>query len=106
MPCGSRARIHVLPGSRVSVREGPATAHSQVGGWPGRRPAVGVRVDIAGPAASADGDECDHTLRGNEAAGSSRPHRKAPVRTSGNTLGVGGGGAALVGTTPCVSSWG
>lgn len=79
MACGSRARIHVLPGSRVSVREGPATAHSQVGGW---RPAVGVRVGTAAPAASADGDECDHTLRGNEAAGSSRPHRKAPVRTS------------------------
>lgn len=106
MACGSRARIHVLPGSCVSVREGPATAHSQVGGWPGRRPAVGVRVDTAGPAASADGDECDHTHEGNEAAGPSHPCREAPEGTSGNALGVGGGGAALVGTTPCVSSWG
>lgn len=93
----------MLPGSCVSVREGPATAHSQVGGW---RPAVGVRVGTAGPVASADGDECDHTHEGDEAAGPSHPCREAPEGTSGNALGVGGGGAALVGTTPCVSSWG
>lgn len=67
---------------------------------------MGVRVDTAGPAASADGDECDHTHEGNEAAGPSHPCREAPEGTSGNALGVGGGGAALVGTTPCVSSWG
>lgn len=83
MACGSRERIHVLPGRRVSVREGPATTNSQAGGWPGQRPAVGVRVGTAGP----------------ESAGPSRPRREAPVRTSGNAL----RGTALVGTT---LSWG
>lgn len=92
-----------LPGRRVSGREGPATANRQVGAWPGRRPAVGVRVGTAGPVASGDGDECDPSRGGNELAGPSRPRREAPVRTSGNVLGA---GAALIGTTPCVSSWG